>query len=55
MFTLISSDIGADHYACKSTDDKPTDGGIRDGSDVIEKDTGKAFMYDSEDKKWYEL
>jgi len=54
MFTLISSDNGADHYACKSTDAKPTNG-IRNGSDVVEMDTAKVYMFDAEEKAWVEL
>ena len=40
-------------WACKSTDVKPTEN-VPDNQPLIEKDTGKIFLFDEEDKKWYE-
>lgn len=44
---------------CLSTDTKPVevcDGvNLCNGSTCLEMDTGKCFIYDEENKKWYEL
>jgi len=54
MFSLIGTDKGADHYACKSGDTKPVDG-IRNGSDAFEMDTGNVYMFDVDTKTWIEV
>lgn len=41
-------------YACLSTDSKPTTG-IRNGSSVIEMDTGKTYLFDEDGGEWVEL
>lgn len=41
-------------WAGKSTDVKPTEN-VPDNQPLIEKDTGKTFLFDEEDKKWYEV
>lgn len=42
-----------------SSDVKPTDKiegiSIENGSTFLEMDTGKAFIFDKENKKWYEI
>ena len=39
---------------CLSTDEKPTDN-IRNGSILTEIDTGKTYMYDSDNGTWHEV
>lgn len=39
---------------CLSSDTKPTDG-IRNGSTLTEIDTGKTYMYDSDNATWHEV
>ena len=41
-------------WAGKSADVKPTEN-VPDNQQLIEKDTGKTFLFDAEDKKWYEV
>ncbi len=55
MFTLTGSEKNADHYACISTDEKPFDESIRNGSDAIEMDTSEVFMFDGGIKRWRNL
>jgi len=55
MFSLIGTDKGADHYACKSTDNLSEHAeGIRNGSDAYEMDTQKVYMFDADAKTWIE-
>ena len=42
------------HYACLSTDTKPTTG-ISNGSTCIVMDTGKTYIFDEENGEWDEL
>ena len=39
---------------CLSTDEKPTEG-ISNGSELIEMDTGKLYMFDKDNETWREL
>jgi len=39
---------------CLSSDPKPTDG-MRNGSTLTEIDTGKTYMYDSDNETWHEV
>ena len=39
---------------CLSTDEKPTEG-IFNGSELIEMDTGKLYMFDKDNEQWREL
>ena len=50
-----SSEIGYIEGACLSTDTKPTDDYIQNGSRLIEMDTGKVFLYDAQGKIWREF
>ena len=50
-----SSEIGYIEVACLSTDTKPTDDYIQNGSRLIEMDTGKVFLYDAQGKIWREF
>lgn len=45
--------IPNEYWACKSTDIKPTEN-VPDNQVIIEKDTKKVFIFDAEDKTWYE-
>lgn len=45
--------IPAEYWACKSTDTKPKEN-VPDNQIIIEKDTKKFFIFDAEDKTWYE-
>lgn len=45
----------SDEYFATSTDTKPTDDGVNNGSVLTEIDTGKKYMYDRENKVWYEF
>ena len=36
---------------CLSTDDKPT-GNVENGTKLLEMDTGKVWIYDSENTQW---
>ena len=45
--------IPEEYWACKSTETKPTEN-VPDNQCIIEKDTKKVFMFDAEDKTWYE-
>ena len=46
--------IPKEAWAGKSTDVKPVDN-VPDNQTLIEKDTGKTFLFDQEDKQWYEI
>jgi len=39
---------------CLSTDEKPVDG-IRNGSTLIEIDTGRGYIFDSDNRSWHEV
>ena len=39
---------------CLSSDPTPTDG-MRNGSTLTEIDTGKTYMYDSDNETWHEV
>lgn len=39
---------------CLSTDEKPTEG-INNGSELIEMDTGKIYLFDKENETWREF
>ena len=45
--------IPAETWAGKSTDTKPIEN-VPDNQCMIEKDTKKVFIFDAEDKTWYE-
>ena len=38
-----------------STDSKPTFTGMATGSTYVAVDTGKAYLYEEEEPKWYEV
>ena len=38
-----------------SSDTKPTDDSIQNGSVFVEMDTGDVYMYDEENKTWHKL
>ena len=40
---------------CLSTDNKPVDDTVFNGSKLIEIDTGKLYIYDGEGKQWVEF
>ena len=46
--------IPATTWAVNSSDAKPTKN-VPDGQVIIEKDTGKCFIWDQETKTWNEL
>ena len=39
----------------KSTDSKPSFTGMATGSTFVAVDTGKAYLYEEEEPKWYEV
>ena len=39
---------------CLSTDEKPTEN-IKNGSSLIEMDTGKKFLFDADNVRWIEV
>lgn len=39
---------------CLSTDEKPV-GNVENGSQLIEMDTGKVYLYDAENSEWKEF
>ena len=39
---------------CLSTDEKPTES-IKNGSILVEIDTGTRYMFDAENEQWHEL
>lgn len=49
-----AEDRGTDFYGL-STDTKPIDDDIPNGSLFIEIDTGTGFMFDAQNKVWYEV
>lgn len=46
--------IPEETWHCNSTDVKPTEN-VPDGQTIIEKDTGKTFIFDVEIKDWRPL
>ena len=48
MYGRVYNDV-----RCLSTDEKPTEG-IRNGSTLVEIDTGKSYMFDSDGSEWHE-
>lgn len=46
--------IMVDAYG-KSTDSKPSFDGMASGSTYTAVDTGKAYMYEEDEPKWYEV
>lgn len=49
MYGKVYNDI-----RCLSTDDKPTSG-VKNGSTLVEIDTGSTFLFDAENKVWNEV
>lgn len=54
MVTTVTND-SCHTYFGKSTDTKPTNSTVGNGSQFIEQDTGKLYFYDQENKKWIEF
>ncbi len=50
MVTTVTND-SCHTYFGKSTDTKPTNSTVGNGSQFIEQDTGKLYFYDQENKK----
>ena len=46
--------IPEEYWAGKSTKPKPTEN-VPENQVIIEKDTGKTFIFDKEDKVWYPI
>ena len=38
-----------------STDDKPTDSSVTNGSSFVEMDTGNVYLFDAENAAWLKL
>lgn len=41
--------------SCLSADSKPTGSDIYNGSELIEMDTGKGYLYDAQNSTWREV
>lgn len=57
MLTLNSKRLVTDNTyridgTCLSSDTKPTDDNISNGSTLLEMDTATLYMYDAENKTW---
>ncbi len=53
MYTYtVNAGVTIRDYRGKSTDDKPVDGTVPNGSTFYEMDTGNVYMFDAEDKTW---
>ena len=53
MITAVPNDRCGTYFG-KSTDEKPIEN-VGNGSQFIEQDTSKIFLFDEENKKWLEF
>lgn len=54
MISVVPNDKSITIFG-KSTDQKPVNKYIGNGSQFIEQDTGKIYFYDEENHKWLEF
>ena len=50
----LQNDGRTTEFYGKSTDTKPVDSSVANGSVFVEMDTGKVYMFDAEDNEWIE-
>lgn len=55
MINGVKKAVYAGSGRCLSTDTKPTDGQIANGSDAIEMDTSKIYFFDEDNATWKEF